>query len=334
MATTNEVRVSRPAGLRFNPWVIAHSWRIETSLRAVVAAAVVLVVARQVRLDIGPLPALVALLPWVAVVCVIVAFAAWRVRMPVPAIAGALVAAEIAALWVPALTVESESAAEPGAPHLRVMAFNSAANPTAIAAAAKLAQQRDVDMLLIVEAVPAIHDQMPDAALRSVFSYSYLDPSDQVGIWSREPLRDVTSLPMEFGGKSVHVNVGGEDVTIVAAHTQSPRYARATQWRSDQRTLRALVDEKRSGPILLAGDLNMTRDHGWYRDYLRDGFIDAADAAGKGWMGTWSYGADNFPLVTIDHLLGRGLHLSSYDTIRVHGSDHLAVVADIQPATH
>lgn len=322
----------RPRGLRHNPWITAHLHRIDRSMRILVVAALILLLARHLRIDVGPLPALVALLPWVAVLCAAVAMTSWRLRLVVPGVSAIVITAVIAFQWVPAFTVNRDHQAESGSDHVRVMAFNSAANPVAFAAAASAAKQLDVDVLLVVEAVPAIHDQLPYQALETAFSYRYLEVADQVGIWSRRPLANVESLPMFSGGKSTTLDIGGTDVTVIAAHTQSPRYTRAWPWRRDQHQLRDIVDDQPAGPLILAGDLNMTRDHGWFRDYLSSGFVDAGDVAGKGWKGTWSYGIDNWPLVTIDHFLARGVSIANYDTVRIHGSDHLAIVADFSLA--
>ena len=330
MSDTQEKDPQRAPGLRNNPWVRQQNVNIRWFLSLCVCACILLIVVRQMRWDVGLLPALLSVLPWAGVMCAGIALLAWRLRMSSVAVVALIVTLAVAYLWAPAFTVNEQAKPIAGAPTLRLMSFNCMGNPATSGALARAAQADSVDVLAVVEAVPFIHRDLANSALSTLFKYRYLTADNQVGIWSRRPLSDISSLPMGFGGKAARVRIGGSTLTLLAVHPRSPRYTQAAQWRHDQSQLMGIVREQPAGPLVVAGDFNMTRDNDAFRDSLNNGFVDAADINGKGWKGTWSYGPDNWALVAIDHFLGRGVHMSHFDTVVIDGSDHRAIVSDIQ----
>jgi endonuclease/exonuclease/phosphatase family metal-dependent hydrolase len=80
---------------------------------------------------------------------------------------------------------------------------------------------------------------------------------------------------------------------------------------------------------LLVGDFNATVDQPTMRDLLDDGYVDAAGAAGRGWVPTWRTGLA--PPLAIDHVLvDRTVAVGGVSVLDVPGSDHRAVVADLR----
>lgn len=119
-------------------------------------------------------------------------------------------------------------------------------------------------------------------------------------------------------------------------HTAQP-LGHPELWRRDFDRIRDAADGI-VGPIVLAGDLNATLDHGPMRDLLRDGFADAARQANAGWQPTWpsdpatDHGLPGgLGLIAIDHVLLRdGPVAVETATSRVAGTDHRALVARLR----
>jgi endonuclease/exonuclease/phosphatase family metal-dependent hydrolase len=150
-------------------------------------------------------------------------------------------------------------------------------------------------------------------------------------MWSRYPLARVQSVPLAYGGEVVDVLEVPRmraPVRVFAAHPISPRWTMGPAWAADESRLVAAA-AKLPDQSLIVGDLNMTRDHAPYRKLLALGFLDALDVTASGWQPTWSLGPGNLGLATIDHVLGRGVGFSDYETLGIAGSDHHAVVVTV-----
>ena len=154
---------------------------------------------------------------------------------------------------------------------------------------------------------------------------------ETVGLFSRWPL---TAAALRAGAGRLlpraTVQVAGRPVRVLAAHTLPPVSLLQGDWR---RGLLDLADEVRGTalPVVVAGDLNADRDHGAFRALLRTGLRDVADERGAGLQGTWPAG---LPVLHLDHVLvrdGAGGRVGAADvrTVRLPGTDHRAVVADL-----
>jgi endonuclease/exonuclease/phosphatase (EEP) superfamily protein YafD len=83
---------------------------------------------------------------------------------------------------------------------------------------------------------------------------------------------------------------------------------------------------------IVCGDLNATPLWPAYRRLLRahrDGILEAAARQGKHPARTWAQTRTGPRLLRIDHVLVSGMRVVSAETVRIAGSDHLAVVADL-----
>ncbi len=121
----------------------------------------------------------------------------------------------------------------------------------------------------------------------------------------------------------------------MTVHLSAPWPDPLQGWRDD---LARLADtllkavQVSSGPVLLAGDLNATPDMREFRRLLRQGYQDAGAQAGAGIVRT--HPADIFtpPAFAVDHILTRGYVATSVQTLRVAGSDHRALLAQLVAA--
>ena len=155
--------------------------------------------------------------------------------------------------------------------------------------------------------------------------------AETVGLFSRLPLHDPV---LRRGGTRAlpraTVTLDGVAVRVLAAHPLPPVLGWEPLWR---RSLADLTREVRAVqlPVLVAGDLNSDRDQARFRDLLATGLTDAHDARGRGLARTWP--ADS-PLLHLDHVLvrdgdGGRLRVRGVREVRLPGTDHRAVVADI-----
>ena len=87
---------------------------------------------------------------------------------------------------------------------------------------------------------------------------------------------------------------------------------------------------------VLCGDLNATPLWPAYRrlvGYYSDGIVRARKREGRRPVRTWGPTTYGPRLLRIDHVLVSGLVVTAAATVRIDGSDHLGVVADLAYAT-
>jgi endonuclease/exonuclease/phosphatase (EEP) superfamily protein YafD len=197
---------------------------------------------------------------------------------------------------------------------------------------------RYADILAVQELTPEKADQMSAAGIDEVLPYRYLRAREGpagVGIWSRYRLTPGTDYD-EFwlGMITSRVSIPGvaSEATIATTHMSAPWPDPIQGWRDDLARLRAVLKEigaSTSGPVILAGDLNATPDVLEFRRLSRDGYRDAAEQAGAGLTRTHPADIVIPPVFAVDHVLVRRCIATSVRTLRVPGSDHRALVAQI-----
>lgn len=225
-------------------------------------------------------------------------------------------------------------AAEEGIP-IRVLTANLREGAAEPAALATLACDR-ADVFVAQELTPELAGQLD--VLETEFPYRALDPAPSaggVGIWSRYPIVQSSRNPgYLLGMVSATVRVPGasDDVIVLAAHLAGPWPQAIDDWRRElaklPETLSATASAAR-GPVIVAGDLNATADMQPFRRLLRDGFADAAEQSGSGFVRTFPADDSMPPLIGIDHILTHDSWASDVRTVRVPGSDHLGLAATI-----
>jgi len=314
-------------------------WRLDLTARAaqaVVATCAVTVTARQTGASWLFLPTLVATIPLLALPLAAATVAALAKRRRIPAAVGALCLALICAWWLPVFTPGPTSvlaASEATAPSIRVMSFNSMASPATGKSLVAAAVRERADVLVVSECGPALRRDLVAQGIETVFPHRLgTTMLTGVTVWSRLPMHSRGAVALAYGGEVVDISGFGPRgqgrLRLLAAHPLSPRWREGAAWAADQRRL---LDAAAALPdsAVIAGDLNMTRDHAPFRALQGHGFVDALDATGSGWQPTWSLGPNGPGLATIDHILGRGVGLKDYRTIRIPGSDHGAVAVTV-----
>lgn len=132
--------------------------------------------------------------------------------------------------------------------------------------------------------------------------------------------------------------VGGFPVTLTVVHPRAPVYRHAPVrgyadiWRRELAMITQAVAGG-SGPQVVVGDFNATRDHGPFRELLAAGLLDCADASqNRSWPGfTWPESGRALPVLRLDHVLvSRTATVPMTRTIRVPRTDHRGVLAAIE----
>jgi endonuclease/exonuclease/phosphatase (EEP) superfamily protein YafD len=204
-------------------------------------------------------------------------------------------------------------------------------NRTPRAAADALAATR-ADVLVAVETPPGFADLLAAAAGKS---HPYEAVSAQIVVRSAFPVT-VRTTPPGIGTDRVLVAAirppAVEPFTLFAVHLINPieessfTYQQGVIQHLDER---ALI-QQRTGPVVIAGDLNLSdRTHG-YR-ILSTNFRDAMRAGS--WAGdTYVQGIWRFALLRIDHLfLSHAWCAEDPSRFEVPGSDHEGIRATIGP---
>lgn len=208
----------------------------------------------------------------------------------------------------------------------------------AVDAEALVATARDrADLLVVQELTPEVAERL--AGVESALPHRALDarPSAAgVGIWSRYPVQRFSRLPgYELGMlvSSLRIPEVTTEVTVVSAHVVGPWPQPIDGWRREMtvlpKTLAALAKSAGAGAVIVAGDFNATHDMLPFRRLLDDGFRDAAEQSGAGLAATFPADGPTPAIIQIDHILTRNAAATAAQTVRVPGTDHLGVLAEV-----
>jgi endonuclease/exonuclease/phosphatase (EEP) superfamily protein YafD len=199
-------------------------------------------------------------------------------------------------------------------------------------------RQYQVDILAVQEMTGDWLDAIQQAGVTEVLPFSQADPrpgSGGGGLWTRWPLTPLAPVPgMKNAAPRARIEpAAGQPVTVTVVHPAAPVNRQEQRWQRDLETIRSALAEA-TGPHLVAGDFNASRDHRVFRDILRSGFVDCADAARqRHWPGfTWPADRRYPPLMRLDHVLGSqaGCVVHQARTMRMPGTDHRGVLAVLE----
>jgi endonuclease/exonuclease/phosphatase family metal-dependent hydrolase len=284
-----------------------------------------------------PAPLLAAAAPFaVPPVTAAVALALVGRRRWLAVVPGALLVLHVA--WLaPSLTSDNGPAATgtPKSSELTVMTANILYGQGDADALVREVRERGVDVLVVEELTPDAVQRLRVAGLEQLLPTPVLMAAAGAagtGLWSRLP---ASALPVvtgtTFAMPRARVELpGGASVTVTAVHPYSPvDDAAILKWDADMTALRQTVGET-TGPQVVTGDFNATRDHAPFRQLLDAGLTDAADAQGwRAWPGmTWPANRAFPPVMRLDHVLvSAGFGVQDLDVVEIPGTDHRAVVA-------
>jgi endonuclease/exonuclease/phosphatase (EEP) superfamily protein YafD len=186
------------------------------------------------------------------------------------------------------------------------------------------------DVLVLPEVTAFVASGLQVGGVEAALPYALGDPAPEFEttvIRSRVPFRDPELRPIAGQVEPrATIDVGGVPVRLLGVHPQPPITGQGKGW---QRALQDLDGELRAqqGAAVAAGDFNGGRDLRSFRRLLDDGVRDSHELVGRGLASTWPAG---HPFLHLDHVLVKGgVSVCDVRQVRIPGSDHLAVVADL-----
>jgi endonuclease/exonuclease/phosphatase (EEP) superfamily protein YafD len=232
-----------------------------------------------------------------------------------------------------------------GAPTLSILSFNIQAPRQGFEGLVEVIRQADADIVAVQE-LSAAAGAYFRLHLRDVYpyqaAYTGAHPNSGQGILSRYPLANEDYWPdaerkTPLGHLRAEVNVDGRRFVLYNLHPVPP-FSMVDQAAFHAHSL-AMQDlltviDQETGPVLLAGDFNMTnqfREYGWVRKRFRD----ALRVAGRPGLGfTYPVSPKGFPppLIRLDYIFYNG----SFRALDAHrwpssgGSDHLPMWARLE----
>jgi endonuclease/exonuclease/phosphatase family metal-dependent hydrolase len=278
---------------------------------------------------------LFAFTPYVAAWSAVPLLAALVTRRWLVAALAAVTCGLLAVLVLPRALTDGDRGPQHGVT-VRVMTANLLFGNADAAAIVKLVRDNDIAVLALQEFSPGARDRLAEAGLGTLLPHSSLGAENGAsgsGLYSRFPITDPGVRRNGGGFNQAYGTVqppGAAPIDVESAHPLAPYAVRVlADWRDD------LAAEPRADPQgrprILLGDFNATLDHEPLRALIASGYRDAADAAGKGLIGTWGpYDGDPIPPVTIDHVLvDERLGVGDVSVHDVPASDHRAVIAQV-----
>jgi endonuclease/exonuclease/phosphatase family metal-dependent hydrolase len=220
---------------------------------------------------------------------------------------------------------------------VRLASLNLLHGRADVDAVVALVRERAVDLLVLVELPDRTRRRLHAAGLDDLLPSSAVLAARQgredswgAGVWSRLPAEPAGAVPGFSSQPTLRPTVpGAPAVEVSAVHSHPPVWTPWTvpQWESDLADLGA---PRPDVVRLLAGDLNATPDHRAFRDVLDRGWTDAARATGAARRTTWTPLHAPQPRLVLDHVLvDPRVGVASFDVVRVRGTDHRALVADL-----
>jgi endonuclease/exonuclease/phosphatase (EEP) superfamily protein YafD len=273
--------------------------------------------------------------PWVALTSLLPLAVALALRRARLALAAGVVVALFALAVLPRVVPGPRPSVKDGV-DVRVMASNLYVGRASARAVVAMVARERIDVLALEELPPEEVRALDRAGLRRLLPYRNVDArpgANGSGLFSRFPLsrRDPYNSTDQNGEPRALVAVPGApalDVQVV--HPPPP--SRIATW---HRVLGDLprVDRGDGHAHVLLGDFNASLDHRELRRLLGGdgGYVDAADATGKGLVATWPTNRRFPPVITIDHVLADPRsRVQRFDAYKIKGSDHRAVVATVR----
>ncbi|MFP5310147.1 MAG: endonuclease/exonuclease/phosphatase family protein [Actinomycetes bacterium] len=299
------------------------------------------VVLRLLGVDAGyPLPAVLTVFPWIVALLVAVAgggLALGARRLAATAGVAALLGATV---LVPRALPGPAPAEAPTGPVRTIAVANLRLGEADADAVVAAVREHDVDVLLTLELTEPAIARLDAAGLGSLLPEVALLPSGLTsggGIHARDPLTPLApSDARRFGAtpRAALDVAGAPRVVVEGVHPLPPIDPGWTRdWRAALTALPAPAIGAADDVVLLAGDLNATHDHAPFRALLDAGWVDAADARGRGLVPTF-HGlpwGEPVPPVALDHVLvDRRVAVEAVTTAPLPGSDHRILVVRLR----
>lgn len=217
---------------------------------------------------------------------------------------------------------------------LRVLQMNVLQPNTAHDAAIVQALESDADLISVQEVSPE-WAQALQSGLQRRYPYVHIEPRTDcygIALFSKHPFQAVRTITMR-GDPFVeaYVEVHGRPVRMLAVHATSPISYGHFRRRNDQLELLGRYVARDDTATILIGDLNTVPwDQAFRRFCSRSGLHSLTPLSHRTWP---SVGP--FAVIPLDHVLATdGISSTTIRTVPIKGSDHRALIADLQLPRH
>ncbi|WP_433341137.1 endonuclease/exonuclease/phosphatase family protein [Streptomyces sp. CA-253872] len=277
-----------------------------------------------------PVPQLLAFLPWLTAPALLglllAAYGRWRAGTGW----GVLVVAGLCGALLPGATQRADDPGS-GTP-LRVLSANVEFGHAAPALVGEVRRTRP-DLVLVPEC-PARCVATLRAGLPAWRYVSRAAGEGSAGslVLSRHPLRPTRPVPAQMTMPGADMTFAGRTLRVQLAHPKPPLPGLTTVWETEL----ARLARTAPGVDVMAGDFNASQDHAAFRALLAAGPLrDTARTLHRSRVPTWPSRTAPVIGTQIDHVLyGRRLAARAVRFVRIEGTDHLAVEAELVVRGH
>lgn len=211
-------------------------------------------------------------------------------------------------------------------PSLRILSANLYYNNPQIETLIAEIKAADADVILLQEAFRSWWQALEDNDMFSLYPYQINTPGSSTVILSRWPLEDW----VEGSFKAATIFVEGQPIRLINVHAPYLFNRGGTEAIDAyyERLHEQLALEE--GPLVVAGDLNVTQYSGWYRSLMREGLQSCHPLTGRGRVTTWPNGKIPVPAIRLDHaLISSELACLSIVEGQGPGTDHKPLIFDL-----
>ena len=227
-------------------------------------------------------------------------------------------------------TPVAPAAAQSATPTFRLLTFNVWFRNPDMARTAAYIEQSQADAVVLQELTPSQAETL--RPLLPSYPHFHIEPSRMgSAVFTKWPVMSAESLPLAKEGAiaaRMQIDWRGTPITVLGVHLNWPLGPRNSAFRNEELAGVVAFAKSQQGPLLVAGDFNLTPWSEYFRDALvASGLHDAA--RGFGLARSWP--AQFAPLaIRIDHcLLSPHWRSVSVRPGPWLGSDHLPVVAEL-----
>lgn len=278
-----------------------------------------------------PVPQLLSILPWLTVPAALALLLAAVARRRVLAFVAVLVLGATAWSTVPYMPQTVISYGLPLA-RVKVIAANVEFGQGTASLVEAVRRERP-QLVFVSECDRACRDTLTKTFAETLPHYASVEGEGSVGsiLLSSYPLRDWRMIPAAMGMPGATADIAGVPVRLQLTHPLPPVPGQVSLWKRELGRVKDTVAAQHTGPMVVAGDFNASQDHAAFRAILAAGGLqDAARRANESRRPTWpTEGPLLPPFVQIDHVLVRDFSVREVRFLDLPGSDHRAVLADL-----
>jgi endonuclease/exonuclease/phosphatase (EEP) superfamily protein YafD len=218
---------------------------------------------------------------------------------------------------------------------LELMSFNLFGFNRQYARMLDYVRHEQPDVLVLIEVTP---QWMPSVRqLAGDYPYHWINAGDDatgIAVLSRTAPSRASALELAHNGVPSYLltfESEGKSISVLGTHLSWPLVGSKARVRNSQLAALARLARDHDGPLVIAGDLNITPFSPVFQRTLREGGLRRC-VPDAGLTPTWPA---RFPplFIQIDHCLATGdVHAANFRVGPYLGSDHYPIVVDIAPA--